>query len=508
MGEIYSLNYDYSHQNGHSIIFNEYGGKKLTSSDLNSVQLKMIQSNQMPHMLSMTVENIDLTTRLHYDLTSKRKVTSYFQDNSTTMNDYYQLFLSIITTLETSGSYMLDEQNFILQKEFIFIGENAGDVYLAYIPIKAMNKETSITEDIKNLLTNIAGEVEGLQGNEFKSILNYMKNSSFSLSGLKKLLLELISLRSSVNQTKGINTGNNFNDNYSVPTNIPVNNQHVNPHPVQAKENTTEIKSPKKQKGKKKLPALSSRAKVYLFTGSLLAIALIWKLYEMNTNQSMLILCTAISLLIVGGAFVFWKIWRPGTKPIEIEAPVPEVNNDVPQQPAQTATKQPVQNQNFQSPNQEQPVANNMQSFLTHKAMAATSMDTTLLTQNSDDTVLLEDEANLTLTSDSQQSDITAHLIRNVAEQQEETIEINDSNFLIGRNADSVNYAEDAMGVSRIHAEIIKIDTTSYGLKDLGSKNGSLLNGNTMVPYKIYALNENDEFDLGKANYTFKWSNS
>src|SRR5690606_14005983 len=135
----------------------------------------------------------------------------------------------------------------------------------------------------------------------------------------------------------------------------------------------------------------------------------------------------------------------------------------------------------------------------------ATSMDTTLLTIDSDDTVLLEDESNL----DFQEKDeVLALLHRTGDDGKVKTIVINNRNFLIGRNADSVHYTDEATGVSRIHAEIIRVDSTSYGIKDLGSKNGTKLNGKTLVPYKVYALNENDEFVLGKANYTFKWSSS
>src|SRR5699024_12726619 len=89
------------------------------------------------------------------------------------MNDYYQLFLSIVKALEDSGSYMLNQEHYILHTDYIFVGRNASDVYLAYLPVENLERETTALEDMKQLLTDIAGEVEGLQGNEFKSILNY-----------------------------------------------------------------------------------------------------------------------------------------------------------------------------------------------------------------------------------------------------------------------------------------------------------------------------------------------
>src|SRR5690625_4706588 len=122
---LYGLNYEYSHQNGKSIIFDGFNEQDLTQEDLHSVQLKIMQSNRIPHILSLSVENIDLSTKLHYDITSKSKMISFFRNNSTTMNDYYQFFLSIIKTIEESNSYMLDQQNFVLDADFIFLGDHA-----------------------------------------------------------------------------------------------------------------------------------------------------------------------------------------------------------------------------------------------------------------------------------------------------------------------------------------------------------------------------------------------
>ncbi|WP_404453576.1 DUF6382 domain-containing protein [Oceanobacillus kapialis] len=523
MGEIYGLQYDYSNHNGQAIVFTEQNGKNITSGDLNEVQLKMIQSNSIPHLLSLSVENMDLKTKLFYDLTSKSKLASYFQKKNATMNDYYQVFLSIISTLEGCTSYMLDQEKFILKQDHIYIGTNPGDIYLVYLPVKTLNKETNVTEDMKKLLTDIAGEVEGLQGNEFKSILNYIKNDGFSINGLKKLLLELISLRSNVNytrQTPGYSSfdGSNLNSNQHVAPNQQAQSNTTNnvntKQPQQSTATTTQVKK------KKKLPKLTSREKVYMFSGTLLALALIWKLYDSITTPAMLGVSVGLSGVVVIAVVVLVKYWRPGVKPIEtgVSVPVKQQNGAGKQVQAEPIKSQPQpqpavqqQAQAYHQPQAEmfnQQIPTQQPVFANQQLAAATTMDTTLLTNPSDDTVLLEDEANLSAVSSTSTSNVTALLIKKIPDGPEETIKLNRNNFLIGRNADSVSYAEDATGVSRLHAEIIQIDSTSYGIKDLGSKNGSKLNGNAMVPYKVYALQENDEIILGKATYTFKWSHA
>jgi len=166
--------------------------------------------------------------------------------------------------------------------------------------------------------------------------------------------------------------------------------------------------------------------------------------------------------------------------------------------------QRPQQAMSYQFPQQEYSVNHHNNPEFAAQHLSAATMDTTLLGNNTDDTVLLEDDVNF---PDNQaQNNLMPILLREREDRQSDTIKIDGSHFLIGRHAESVNYTEYALGVSRIHAEIIRIDPSNYGIKDLGSKNGSKLNGNTMVPYKMYALQEDDEIVLGKATYTFTWS--
>ncbi|RHW33100.1 DUF6382 domain-containing protein [Oceanobacillus profundus] len=500
MGTIYNLEYDYSTENGQSIVFSKKDNKKLTADNLNAVQLKMIQSNRIPHMLPMSLEHIDLVTKLHYDINSKQKLISYFRDNKASMNDYYQLFLSLINTLEEASSYMLDQKNYILQMEFLFIGQNASDVYLTYLPVIDLDKNTSVIEDMKKLLTDVAGEIEGLQGNEFKSILNYIKNASFSLSGLKTLLLELISLRSNVNQMYSNHdylNGNQMEGSFTENQNAA---EQTRSEPIVAGS-----QSMTKKKGKKKLPPLTSRTKVYLIMGSLLAIALIWKLYDMYRNPAVLLTSSILTVTVIVAVFVFWKIWRPGVAAVETEVPQAIDQPIHNQSNPEPKVRQKQQRFNVQIPKQQYQTQFSPSNVA---PVAAAQADTRLLAPDNEDTVLLEEESNLSVATMEKEVDISATLIRTSADEAPQTIAIHTNNFLIGRNEEAVNYPDTAVGVSRIHAEIIKIDSSSFGIKDLGSKNGSKLNGDPMVPYKVYALKEDDEFELGKAHYTFKWSSS
>jgi hypothetical protein len=84
-----------------------------------------------------------------------------------------------------------------------------------------------------------------------------------------------------------------------------------------------------------------------------------------------------------------------------------------------------------------------------------------------------------------------------------ETIPISANPFVIGRNVEVVQYAADWIGISRTHIEISR-ESLEYSIKDLGSKNGSFLNEEQMIPHKPYALAEGDRIKIVEKEFVYK----
>ncbi|MEC0180398.1 DUF6382 domain-containing protein [Paenibacillus peoriae] len=77
--------------------------------------------------------------------------------------------------------------------------------------------------------------------------------------------------------------------------------------------------------------------------------------------------------------------------------------------------------------------------------------------------------------------------------------------FFIGREPQLVQFVEHTEGASRSHIELC-IDAGGQGhiVKDLFSTNGTILNGEAMVPYKEYILNDGDTFKIARVSYTYR----
>lgn len=82
-------------------------------------------------------------------------------------------------------------------------------------------------------------------------------------------------------------------------------------------------------------------------------------------------------------------------------------------------------------------------------------------------------------------------------------IELHQPHFIIGRSPDVAQFVAQGVGTSRAHVELSR-EGGGYVLKDLGSRNGTVLKGESMVPYKEYPLMEGDVFIIAGWSFTLR----
>ncbi|MEK3774236.1 DUF6382 domain-containing protein [Paenibacillus sp. FSL K6-4396] len=92
---------------------------------------------------------------------------------------------------------------------------------------------------------------------------------------------------------------------------------------------------------------------------------------------------------------------------------------------------------------------------------------------------------------------------RSGSSDQHERMDVQGASFVIGRSVDMVQWVDTATGVSRAHVELSR-NKSGYVIKDLGSVNGTILQGNILAPYKEYPLADGDTFTLAESVYTYR----
>jgi Domain of unknown function (DUF6382)/FHA domain len=76
--------------------------------------------------------------------------------------------------------------------------------------------------------------------------------------------------------------------------------------------------------------------------------------------------------------------------------------------------------------------------------------------------------------------------------------------FIIGRAEQGVSHRNDSMGVSKHHCELIPTSEGNLELRDLGSRNGTELQGELLIPYKLYPLKDGDKLAVARSQYIFR----
>lgn len=537
--ELYDYHIDFVQTNGAYMKLRKSETHGFSKDDFQELQLKMIQSNTIPRLVPIRFEEKNGETSIFYRVEGLRRLRAIVKEKPMSMQDYYALFINIVQAIQDATNNMLDEDHYVLNEDFIYIGQNYHQVYLTYLPLKEISEKVNMHEKLKKLLLNLAGEVQGIHGGQFKMILSYIKDPGFSLQGLKKLLQDLQTVRP-VDEAQGAYESSES----GVVT-------------------TNEMEEVTITKKVKKLPPLPRKMKIYTVLIGLLLIAASWKLSE-GSSSAMMIVSAVLSVIIIAGVVIYLFFWRPGVEPIitEKEVMVKRPKKQVDKKPQQTAANQQQASQTaseqhltlqdlqlemdavkqseepvtasaetqqapaFSKRIEETTTANQQDgvheaaassvavvdkprtkntaetakkpaaSFTGNTAVADLEEDVPKASGLRDQTVLL-DEGDLLGTTSKQ---VKNYLI---AEADGKKNELEADNIIIGRSPKAAQLVDTGVGVSRSHVELVKLSDT-YGVKDLGSKNGTFLNNKRLIPYKIHEMNHDDTVQIGKSIYTYK----
>ncbi|WP_078553046.1 DUF6382 domain-containing protein [Alkalihalobacterium alkalicellulosilyticum] len=513
---IYGLTYDFEQQNGNHIVFLGYYHKNIVSQDLAPIQVKMIQANPIPKLLPLEVEEIDFNVKLYYNFTGKRMLSQVLRDTKLTLSQYYELLYQLVSVVDKSKEYMLNEQNYILHPDFIFVDSAVTDVYVTYLPLVKVEEMPVLTNQLKQLVIDLVGHINELQGDGVQQLIQYFNESPCNVSELKKKLAHYKSTASNHVQQNAVRP---------TPTPVPQPQPTIQelPKPVRTEEKKSPSKKQKKSPAQEVAPSskqksVTPKAKSKevtlqavgteeepkkpkpLVIGLIMVLALlgIWKLYEMMPSEGMLFICSGLSLLAFTMVYFFFYVRVPKrVEQVDVtEQPVTSKPNAV-RKKKKAAPIEPVQSpaKVEAPPIPKEDVLQTQQAATSEKEYFASLRDQTTLLHEAGETVVLgHDDQEL------QQNGPLLEVERNGTV---ERIYIRQNPFVIGRNPATVQYVEETTGVSRMHIEFVTNEEKVL-VKDLGSKNGSKLNHEAMVPYKPYLLSDGDQIVIGKVSYTYK----
>ncbi|MGO4371286.1 DUF6382 domain-containing protein [Paenibacillus sp. MCAF20] len=507
---------DFSMNRGHEMLIDTEDG--IMRSSLDDIELHMLRGEKIPYLLPVDWFELDGKVTFRYVLDGHKMLLHRLQLGPLTMQQYYSLVLGLIDALSECRHYMLRPEGCLLDESFIFIGEQLHDVRLAYVPIQVSDNEASTSSDLLSLIVRWTSYVDVLDGEGLKRLLRQLSSTKWPLAELRTTVLELIGGSSAVGLQPRIAQAI------------------VRPPQYAAQEYASgETRSPQEVVHQEKVrlmpPQLSDRPHIRMDTEDeelfsqqqianvnrfkwiaaaiiLLAAACIWRFVYLASpsNQSMLI-SAAMTLLLVAVVIVVWRRNVRILNPIESEDLDFNLDQESSYDQAGAASE-------FEALSQPQTQHNRFNHLLSastgdspvnrsdtaeannHLSMKPgankTGLQEKIAVPVMEPTVLLGKSLKET------KVELAAKLYRRW-QGEDNVIEWSEPVLRIGRAGDQGGYEEPASGISRMHLEFMYSEGERMA-KDLGSSNGSTLNGEPMIPYKAYKITDGDRIQLAGAN--------
>ncbi|SFE42541.1 FHA domain-containing protein [Paenibacillus catalpae] len=479
---------DFSMNRGHEMLVDRKDG--IRREELDELELQMLQSGKIPHLLPVEWLEIDGRVTFRYVLSGRKMLLHRLQVQPLTMEQFYALLLGIVEAFDECKHYMLRPEGCLLDDQYLFVGEQLNDIAVAYVPLKEGG-----AGDLLSLVVRWTAYIQDIDGAGLQRILQPLNSSKWPLAELRSVLLGLIGDAFIQASPKQAQERVHIHFPAAAPAwdaeSIDSKAAGCETIPKLAAASATHQEIPLVELDEQDPEA--PRKKIWIAAAVLaIAVACVWKyIYLPSHSRSSLYISLGLTFMGMAAFYMVWSRRLPSVL-LAKESDGDEDEEFVPEsQPLgmwpryeEEGDKEMVEPAAASKPAKRPEVglyayAGNT-ADLRSKQMTPTAAEATvLLTERGDDV-----------------SGKTAEpaLYREWAGGGT-WIDWHDEKFTIGRLGEQVSYEEEAHGISRLHLELER-DGGSYRVKDLGSRNGSMLNGQTMIPYKSYPFIVGDKLQL------------
>ncbi|OBZ11537.1 hypothetical protein A8L34_14350 [Bacillus sp. FJAT-27264] len=554
---MFGLTRDFMQKDGISMMLGVPEG--LRAEQLNMVQVRMLMNSEIPHHLRLQLKEIDLRITLEYGLSRKKMLSHLLKGEKLSMTSFFGLLLQVAQAIEEGRLYMLNAEQYALHEDYIFVEGSlqSGKVYLTYVPLLSPEKVISTGQGFRSLIMTLMASVKELTGDGVQRLLQCCGEEDFTPARLKKLLAELLSEGEVVKPNLAIERESNILSFRRLEEPEP---SRLSDQPLRSRSSTGSsdkkaglqdsmraaaepISAPwsggysafqRSQEAtgsgfteEEETQQASSPYRTYIMFGCLLGDALLWKfLYMSDPTTLWLAVCGILTLLI---GITCWLVWtgklKLGKKEDEDEPDAEEIARGMGlREPdrffgrdsgrdsirgLKRESERDSMNAGLSAPKPKvepliirSEVGNrgsvHNQRDPAHEFPASGSLPVSATVLLSPDNA---PEKNAATDKHRRAAPYLERCDHNNSGPTER-IELDRASFIIGRSEEVAQYVEKSEGTSRVHAEIFK-SPTGYVIKDLDSKNGTLLQGEAMIPYKEYPLMEGTVFTIVKGNYIF-----
>ncbi len=459
-------------------------GNPVPAAALSRLDLRMLERHSIPRILPLDVEEMNAEARLRYRLPVGLPLQSRFQADGADAKLLMEVLLTIVTTLADSRVYLLDERKYALNPSLILMGEGPRDIQMVYLPLRHMEQKPSLRHELYQLTLQLI-EWGNIPLEDCSVMVECLKSSLFELEDFKQLLIAL--QFSPAGQTAA---SQQAAAEEAYPADMPWHR----PSPPSATEELR-LRAELQDDGD---TLRFEPAQWQLSSTAALRLALIMMVAAWGAAAvfpSPVVMGSAGVVTLAGLALYLWNK-RKEKEALLIE-PDEEPDNWTPQ------AVQPFLREQPDEPKEQEPAAS--------RTFQWTEERNRLYRENPALTVLLEQSAQsgpavlptelLVPETELLAPQAVLELLEN--DEVASSLPVSRTRFSFGRSPGETDCVLNATGISRIHGEIRR-EGELWVLCDLGSKNGTRLNGEPLVPHETYPLKHGDRITAAQTHLIFR----
>ncbi len=489
-------------------------GKDNTSNNYAS---KMIVNNNIGGLLNVELRSIDDKDYFYYNITSKESLFNIYENKLLRYTTLKNVLIKIIEILERSSDYLLDEEGFILKPEYIYINQVREEPFLCYY----VDYKKPLIEQFCKLLEYFMNKVD--YKDEKAVLLVYAlykitKESNITYGHLKDELYKDIggskadyTLASQekdleINYDKADYNALDFQSTYKSSQGIPMEN---NPQENRFR-NLVDENNEKEELKFSKSSYIIAGISIVLITITFIAMFQTKVLYNSFGNQiDMIKLACFIIIMATIEGLILSKVFHKDRRIVKVVANKSYYKESYSQANLNKSSYESQQYKGKEDIN----IDSNYNSFTNSYNYTSLNEDTMnnnintpqddnykteILSNSIDDT---DEEDNKTEILEDFGINIKTYYLESL--DNNEDILINQFPFIIGKNRKGVNYRLDEPSVSRFHARFF-LTNENITIIDLGSTNGTYVNGEKIVEHSHYNLSVNDVVSFSKCRFILK----
>lgn len=149
--------------------------------------VKMLLNNTIPGFLKVELRCIDQLDLFYYDVTSLKTLAVVYENKAINYDEMKNLISNILYTIEHGGEFLLSENDFIVEPEYIFINTDSQAISLCHL----VGHQVNIREQISKLMEYLMNKVNYQDEKAVLLIYAMYKVSREVDCTFERLLLEL-----------------------------------------------------------------------------------------------------------------------------------------------------------------------------------------------------------------------------------------------------------------------------------------------------------------------------